>query len=141
MKSARHDEAHELRKRSVTSLPAYKHVETMSKFAQLEYEYGSTERARTIFDALLDKHPKRMDLLFVCVDKEIKHGDTDAARRLFEKRVNPPSGQKQVKYSDKQMKSLFKKWYRMEDTYGDDERRMNVKMAAKEYVERSSQTK
>jgi len=141
VKSARHDEAHELRKRSVTSLPAYKHVETMSKFAQLEYEYGSTERARTIFDALLDKHPKRMDLLFVCVDKEIKHGDTDAARRLFEKRVNPPSGQKQVKYSDKQMKSLFKKWYRMEDTYGDDERRMNVKMAAKEYVERSSQTK
>jgi len=138
VKSARHDEAHDLRKRSLTSLPTYKHVEVMSKFAQLEYEHGSSERARTIFDALLDKHPKRMDLLFVCIDQEIKHGEIDAARRLFEKRVNPPSGQKRVKYSDKQMKSLFKKWYRMEDAHGDDERRMNVKMAAKEYVERSS---
>ena len=138
VRSARHEDAHKLRKKSLTSLPSYKHIETMSKFAQLEYEFGSTERARTIFDALLEKHPKRMDLLFVCVDKEIKHGDVNAARRLFEKRINPPDGQKRVKCSDKQMKSLFKKWYRMEDTNGDDKHREHVKMVAKEYVERSS---
>ena len=138
LKNGRHEEAHKLWKRSVKSLPEYKHVETMSKFAQLEYEHGSAERARTIFDALLDKNAKRMDLLFVYVDKEIKHGDVQVARRLFERTLNPPAGKKTSKFNDKQMKSLFKKWYRMEDDHGDDESRVRVKMAAKEYVERSS---
>jgi len=138
LKSCKNDEAHELHKRCLISLPTYKHVETMSKFAQLEYEYGSTEWARTIFDAVLDKSPKRIDLLFVYIDKEIKHGDIDVARRLFHKRLHPADGKSKVRYNDKQMKSLFKKWYRMEDLHGDDQSRMNVKMAAKTYVEHSS---
>jgi len=138
LKSGRHDEAHQLWKRSVKSLPDYKHVETMSKFAQLEYEHGSAPRARTIFDALLDKNSKRMDLLFVYVDKEIKHGEVEVARRLFERTMTPPSGKKKFKFNDKQMKSLFKKWYRMEDEHGDEDSTMRVKLAAKEYVERSS---
>lgn len=139
LRNGRHEEAHNLWKRSVISLPSHKHIEIMSKFAQLEYEFGSAERARTIFDALLAKHQKRMDLIFVYVDKEIKHGDLVAARHIFEKIVNPKShGQKTVKFNDKQMKSLFKKWYRMEDEHGDDESRMHVKVTAKEYVERST---
>jgi len=139
LKNGRHEEAHDLWKRSVLSLPSHKHIESMSKFAQLEYEYGSAERARTIFDGLVDKHPKRMDLIFVYVDKEIKHGEVSTARQIFEKIVNPiQSGQKKVKYNDKQMKSLFKKWYRMEDDHGDEESRMHVKVAAKEYVEKST---
>lgn len=140
LKSARFEEARQIWKRSVNSLAPHKHVETMSKFAQLEYEFGSPERARTIFDALLDKHPKRMDLLFVYVDEEIKHGDVEVARRLFGRTINPDIGQKKKKYSDKQMKSLFKKWYRMEDEHGDEESQMQVKLAAKEYVERTSKS-
>ena len=139
LKNGRNDEAHKLWKRSALSLPAHKHIESMSKFAQLEYEFGSAERARTIFDALLDKHPKRMDLIFVYVDKEVKHGDLNAARRIFERIANPPNnGQKKIKFNDKQMKSLFKKWYRMEEDHGDNESLMHVKVAAKEYVERST---
>jgi len=138
LKNGRHDEAHQLWKKSVTSLPSYKHIESMSKFAQLEYEYGSAARARTIFDALIDKHRKRMDLLFVYVDKEIKHGDVHVARRLFEKTINPTSGQNKTKYNDKQMKSLFKKWYRMEEDHGDEDSKLRVKIAAKEYVAKSS---
>ena len=139
LKNGRNDEAHKLWKRSALSLPAHKHIESMSKFAQLEYEFGSAERARTIFDALLDKHPKRMDLIFVYVDKEVKHGDLNAARRIFERIANPPNnGLKKIKFNDKQMKSLFKKWYRMEEDHGDNETLMHVKVVAKEFVERSS---
>ena len=138
LKNGRHEEAHKLAKRSLQSLPDYKHIETMSKLAQLEYEYGSAERARTIFDGLLDKNRRRMDLLFVYVDKEVKHGEVEVARKLFERTLNPPAGTKRTKFNDKSMKSLFKKWYRMEDENGDDESRMRVKMAAKEYVEKSS---
>lgn len=139
LKSGRYDEAHSIWKRSVKSLPDYKHVETMSKFAQLEYEHGSAERARTIFDALLEKHPKRMDLVFVYVDKEVKHGDLQHARMIFEKIIDPKSGKKKFKFNDKQMKSLFKKWYRIEDENGDDDSRTRVKLAAKEYVEKTTQ--
>lgn len=138
LKNARNEEAHKLWKQSVKSLPEYKHIETMSKFAQLEYEHGSPERARTIFDALLDKNSKRLDLLFVYVDKEVKHGQVEVARKLFETTLHPPSGKKKVKFSDKQMKSLFKKWYKMEDENGDDDSRTAVKVAAREYVESSS---
>ena len=141
LKSARNEEAHhKIWKRSVSSLAPHKHIETMSKFAQLEYEFGSPERARTIFDALLDKHPKRMDLLFVYADKEIKHGDLEVARRLFGRTIDPDIGQKKKKYNDKQMKRLFKKWYRMEDEHGDEESQMQVKLAAKEYVERTTKS-
>ena len=137
LKSARHEEAHKVWKQSIRSLAPHKHVETISKFAQLEYEFGSPERARTIFDSLLDKYPKRIDLLFVYVDKEVKHGDVDTARRLFSRTIDPNIGQKKKKYNDKQMKSLVKKWYRMEDDHGDEESQMQVKVAAQEFVERT----
>eukprot|EP00560_Eucampia_antarctica_P009287 CAMPEP_0197827370 /NCGR_PEP_ID=MMETSP1437-20131217/4159_1 /TAXON_ID=49252 ORGANISM="Eucampia antarctica, Strain CCMP1452" /NCGR_SAMPLE_ID=MMETSP1437 /ASSEMBLY_ACC=CAM_ASM_001096 /LENGTH=2087 /DNA_ID=CAMNT_0043428183 /DNA_START=30 /DNA_END=6293 /DNA_ORIENTATION=+ len=139
LKFKRHEEAHALLKKALTSLPEYKHVETMSKFAQQEYEHGSVERARTIFDALVEKQKKRLDLLFVYVDKEIKHGEIQHARNIFEK-ISKMAGDKNTKsrFNDKQMKGLFKKWYRMEDEHGDDESRQNVKLTAKAYVERST---
>lgn len=137
IKSLRHEEAQEIRKKSLKSLPEYKHVETMSKFAQLEYEYGSVERARTIFDALIEKEKKRLDLVFVYVDKEIKFGDIQHVRNLFGKFSNGDNNNKS-RFNDKQMKSLFKKWYRVEDENGDEESRQKVKLAAKAYVERSS---
>jgi rRNA biogenesis protein RRP5 len=139
LKSSRHEEAHELLKRSHQSLPKYKHVETMSKLAQMEFELGSAERGRTIFSALLENHPKRMDLLFVNIDKEIKNGDISKARALFDSVVNPVSDDRKqkFKFSDKQMKSLFKKWYRMEDEYGDEESQERVKDEARAYVAKS----
>lgn len=136
LKCSRHEEAHDLLKRSHQSLPKYKHVETMSKFAQMEFELGSPERGRTIFSALLEKHPKRMDLLFVNIDKEVKNGDISKARALFDSVVNPVSDERKqkFKFSDKQMKSLFKKWYRMEDEFGDEEMQERVKDEARAYV-------
>lgn len=139
LKGARHDEAHALLKRSLQSLPNYKHVETMSKFAQMEFELGSPERGRTIFSALLEKHPKRMDLLFVHIDKEIKNGEIEKARALFNGVVNPVSDDRKqkFKFSDKQMKSLFKKWYRMEEEYGDEDSQDHVKAEARAFVEKT----
>ena len=137
LKLARHDEAHELLKRALMSLASYKHAETMSKFAQLEFEFGSPERARTVFDGILSKYPKRLDLFFVYLDKEVKYGTIEVAREALEKKINPPDG-KEIRLSDKQMKSLFKKWYRIEEEKGDENTRNHVKETARAYVERSS---
>ena len=105
----------------------------------MEFELGSPERGRTIFNALLEKHPRRMDLLFVNIDKEVKNGEIEKARALFYSVVKPMSGalKKKFKFSDKQMKSLFKKWYRMEEDHGDDESRERVKEEARAFVEKS----
>lgn len=141
LKNGRYEKAHELRKRSLMSLAQHKHIEVMSRYAQLEYEYGSTERARTIFDGLIDKHAKRLDLMFVYVDKEVKYGEVNHARRIFQKVAKPPEGHTQFRFSDKQMKSLFKKWYRIEDEFGNEESQQAVKLAAKEYVDQSLSAK
>lgn len=140
LKSGRHEEAHDVSKRAMSSLPHYKHIETMSKFAQLEYELGSLERAKTVFEALLDKYPKRLDLLFVFIDKEVKYGEMDSVRKVFERTVTNHSGNRNVRYSDKQMKSLFKKWYQLEELHGNENTRQHVKNEAKKFVENSMKT-
>jgi rRNA biogenesis protein RRP5 len=94
----------------------------MSKLAQLEFEYGSKERGRTVFDGILSKYPKRLDLLFVFCDKEIKAGDIGAARSLLQKKA-----ESDTKLTDKQMKNLFRKWMRVEEEYGDEETQEHVK--------------
>jgi len=138
LKNGRHEEAFALSKRALFSLKPHKHVETMSKFAQLVFEYGSAEKARTIFDGLLLKYPKRLDLFFVYSDKEVKYGEIDAARSLFARVANPHDETLKLKLSDKQMKRFFKKWFSFEENHGSEETQERVKDAARAFVERTS---
>jgi rRNA biogenesis protein RRP5 len=136
LKNGRHEEAYALSKRALLSLKPYKHVETMSKFAQLVFQYASAEKARTIFEGLLSKHPKRLDLLFVYVDHEMKHGEgIDTARSLFVRLTNPQDATLPMKLSDKQMKRVFKKWFALEESHGTEETQEQVKDAARAFVE------
>ena len=105
----------------------------MSKLAQLEFEHGSKERGRTVFDGILAKYPKRLDLLFVHVDKEVKAGEISSARALMQK-----TSETATKLTDKQMKNLFRKWMKMEEEFGDEETQEHVKDVARAYVERTS---
>lgn len=128
LKQSRNDDAQALMKRAMLSLAPHKHAEMMSKYAQMEFELGSPERGRTIFDGLLLKYNKRLDLFFVYLDKECKFGNIDHARAMLEKKVE------ERKLSDRQMKSVFKKWYRIEEEHGTEETREDVKEAARTYV-------
>lgn len=138
LRSGRQEDAYSLSKKAMQSLPTYKHVETMSKFAQLVFEYGSPERARTLFDGLLLKYPKRLDIFSVYADKEVKHGEISTARALFERVANPADATLKLKLSDKQMKRFFKKWYGFEEQHGTEESQENVKDAARRYVEQTT---
>ena len=137
LKKGRNEEAFALSKRALLSLKPHKHVETMSKFAQLVFEFGSADKARTIFDGLLLKCPKRLDLFFVYADKEVKHGDIDTARSLFAKVSSPNDESLTLKLSDRQMKRFFKKWFLFEEVHGTDETRERVKDAARAFVSSS----
>ena len=68
-----------------------------------------------------------MDLLFINIDREAKSGNTAKAWTLFDSVVSPVSHDCKFKFSDKQMNSLFKRWYRMEEDHGDEENQEHVK--------------
>ena len=133
----RSKEANDLLKRAMQSLGQYKHLETVSKFAQMEFEFGSVERGRTIFEGLLEKNKKKLDIWFVYVDKEVKYGSIEKARNIFKKMTGCGGGEGIGIKGDKKMKSVFKKWYNVEEKNGTEKSLEVVTTYAREFVEQS----
>lgn len=111
----------ELLSRAMQSLPSHTHVEVTSKFIQLEFRSanGDVERGRTLFEGLLSSFPKRVDLWSVLLDLEIKQGDVEQVRRVFQ-RVLGDSGvetsdESRKKLKAKQARFFFKKWLAFEE--------------------------
>lgn len=46
----------------------------------MEYKLGDPERGRTIFEGIVDSHPKRFDLWLVYIDHEASQGNIDSIR-------------------------------------------------------------
>ena len=124
------DQGRALLPRAMQSLPPYTHVDLTSKFGQLEFssEHGDPERGRTIFEGLLSSFPKRVDLWSVLIDCEIKGGDREAVRGLFERLTTGG------KLKPKQAKFFFKKWLAFEEGLGDDGMIEGVKKKAADFV-------
>jgi len=55
-------------------------IKTIAKFAQMEYKLGDPERGKTIFEGIIDSHPKRLDLWSVYVDMEAGQKDVQSIR-------------------------------------------------------------
>lgn len=93
-------------------LPKHKHIKFLSQTAILEFKCGNPERGRSMFENILRQNPKRTDLWSVYLDQvnpcrpllfifqyqsetiftsvcqlwqEIRLGDTDLIRALFER--------------------------------------------------------
>ena len=133
--------------RALQCLPKKSHVDTVIKFAQMEYKDGSAERGRTTFDEVLAVYPKRLDVWNILLDKEVQEmvkaqaeeeegGGEEGAferkreevRRLFERICH-------TKFSTKKMESLFKKYSTFEAAHGTAAGRQRVLDLAAEYVE------
>ena len=125
------DRAHALLPRAMQSLPSHTHLSLTSKLAQLEFTSpnGDPERGRTVFETLLAQWPKRLDLWNVLIDLEIKRGDKEIIRRLFD-RVTGSGPSLKVK----QAKFFFKKWLDYESKEGDAKSQERVKAMAADYV-------
>ena len=125
------DRARALLPRAMQSLPSHTHLALTSKFAQLEFTSsdGDPERGRTLFETLLAQWPKRLDLWNVLIDLEIKQGDRQVVRRLFERVTGSGPSLKA-----KKAKFFFKKWLEYEDKEGDDRSQERVKALAADYV-------
>ena len=126
-------EAKQTLQRAVDVLPQAKHVEVLSKFAQLEFKHGAPERGRTAFDGVLASFPKRVDVWSVFLDMELKAAkeagaDQDAVRRLFERVIT-------LRLSSKKVKFFFSRYLKYAREVEDDELVAHVQARAREWVE------
>ena len=126
------DKANGVLQKSLKSLEKHKHLPVISKFGQFEYEIGSTDRARTIFEGILSNYPKRLDLWNVYLDKEIKFvQDQDYIRQIFERVTN-------MKFSAKKIKFLFKKYMEYETEHGTEQTVQHVRDRVQEFIASAS---
>ncbi|PSS36280.1 RRNA biogenesis protein [Actinidia chinensis var. chinensis] len=122
------DDVQSVVKRAVLCLPQHKHIKFLSQTAILEFKCGVPDRGRSMFEGMLREYPKRTDLWSVYLDQEIRLGDVDLIRALFERAIS-------LSLPPKKMKFLFKKYLEYEKSVGDEERIESVKTKAMEYVE------
>ncbi|GAB5033644.1 rrp5 homolog [Nannochloropsis oceanica] len=120
--------ATELLRRSLQCLSRHKHTLVISHFAQAEFEHGSIDRGRTIFEGLLSSFPKRLDIWNMYVDKEVKTGHVDSARRLLDRMCT-------LGISAHKAKGILKKYMQLELAHGDAASVERVRDRAKAFVE------
>ncbi|RDB29525.1 rRNA biogenesis protein RRP5 [Hypsizygus marmoreus] len=125
------EEARKLLPRSLQSLDKRKHLKTISRFALLEYKLGEPERGKTIFEGIVDSHPKRWDLWSIYMDMEAGQSDIQSLRNLFDRVLA-------LKMTSHKAKTFFKKWLELERKLGDEEGAETVKQKAVEWTQRAN---
>ena len=81
--------ARELLARAMKVLEQRKHLETVSKFAILEFKHGTVERGRTMFEGIVSSYPKRVDMWNMYLDQEISRGTCAQAVVVVSGSVSP----------------------------------------------------
>ncbi|KAF9040398.1 nucleic acid-binding protein [Hymenopellis radicata] len=125
------EQARNLLPRSIQSLEKRKHLKTISRFAQLEYKMGEPERGKTLFEGIIDSHPKRWDVWSIYIDMEGRQDNMQSLRALFDRLLT-------IKMTSHKAKSFFKKWLELERRLGDEEGANVVKQRAVEWTQRAN---
>ncbi|KAJ8264298.1 hypothetical protein GJAV_G00147520 [Gymnothorax javanicus] len=128
LRQGQSDAAHALLQRALKSLPVKEHVDLIAKFAQLEFQNGDVERAKSMFDRTLTSYPKRTDLWSVYIDLMVKHGTQKEVRDLFDRVIHLSVAVKRIKF-------FFKRYLEYEQKNGTAQSVQAVKEKALEYVE------
>ncbi|KAK8947319.1 hypothetical protein KSP39_PZI006890 [Platanthera zijinensis] len=124
------DSAQYVINRALLSLPTKKHIKFISHSAILAFKCGVPEMGRSMFEGMLREHPKRTDLWSIYLDQEIRLGDQEMIRALFERATC-------LCLPAKKMKFLFKKYHAYEESQGDQDRVEKVKKKALQFLETS----
>ena len=112
--------------KSLQVLPKKNQVDIMCYYGQLLFKFNKNEDARNMFDKILKNFPKRKDIWFIYIDKEIKFGkNVDKVRQIFDKMF-------EIKFKINDLKSIMKKFLEFEKQYSKDE---------KEFIKAQEKTK
>lgn len=69
----------------------------IEKMAVLEFRHGEAERGKTLFEGLVDRYPKRLDLWNVYIDQMAKVQDIQGVRGLFSRALEQKLTAKKAK--------------------------------------------
>ena len=69
----------------ISRVHVFQDLKTISRFAQMEYKLGDPERGKTVFEGIIDSHPKRWDLWSIYMDMEAGQGDIQSLRSVSTK--------------------------------------------------------
>jgi hypothetical protein len=58
-------------------------LKTISQFALLEYKHGEPERGKTLFEGIIDSHPKRWDMWSIYMDMEANQKNIQGLRYVW----------------------------------------------------------
>ncbi|GMH36053.1 hypothetical protein BSKO_03921 [Bryopsis sp. KO-2023] len=117
--------------RALKSLPTRKHIKVISKTGLMEFKSGNIERGREVFEGLVTNYPKKLDLWNLYIDQEIRAGDVDRTKSLFERATHLALPPRKIKF-------LFKRYLQYVKDRGDVDGVDHVKRRAVEYVERNA---
>ena len=82
-------------------------------YAQLLFAFNIIEEGRNTFDNILNEYPKRKDIWFVYIDKEVKYGkNIEKIRKIFERMFD-------INFKLSALKSIFKKYLEFEQLNGE----------------------
>ena len=133
LRHERNDDAHALVSRSLQSLDRTQHLRALTAYALAEYKLGDVEHARTMFETLVERYPKRSDLWWQYVDQEVRLDNIEGARSLMERCLVAR------KHTTKQIKALLQKWLVIEKRIGDQAGVQRVLERARDFVARVQQ--
>lgn len=125
--------ARDILPRALQALPPHTQLDITSKFAQLEFTSpnGDAERGRTMFEGLLSKWPKRLDLWNVLLDLEMGQGEGEEkrarVRNVFERVTKGRLNSRKARW-------VFKRWLEFEEKEGDARGEERVKAKAAEFA-------
>ena len=112
--------------KSIQVLSKKNQLDIMCWYGQLLYKYNKNEEARNMFDNILKNFPRRKDIWFVYIDKEMKYGkNIDKVRQIFDKIF-------EIKFKINDLKSIMKKFLEFEKNNCKDE---------KEFIKAQEKTK
>lgn len=116
--------------RALQALPSFTHFDITKRFAMLEFKTktGVPEEGRTRFQGLVNLYPKRLDLFNVMLDLEMKLGDVDQVRSVFEQVLS----KKNLKPA--KVKPFFERWLAFEKKRGDGRKVEEVEARAAKWV-------
>ncbi|KAK5098378.1 rRNA biogenesis protein rrp5 [Lithohypha guttulata] len=122
--------ARALLSRALQALPPFTHFDITKKFAQLEFKTktGVPEEGRTRFQGLINLYPKRLDLFNIMIDLEMKLGDADQVRGVFEQALSK-------KLKPAKAKPFFQRWLAFEKKQGDTKKIEEVEARAARWVQ------
>lgn len=125
--------------RMLAALPRRKHPLVVSKAALFEYQQGSAERGRSIFEGLLDSYPKRTDLWSVYIDAHMKaYTPPKVARPDFAEVRGLMERCCAMRLKPVKMRFFFKRWLEFEKRCGDSASEELVRSKARDFVERQA---